>query len=137
MAASRVWSLGNGPCLSSFDKGAAMRKRIGNPGEFRHAFIQRLEIFEQVADERIGDVAAQMRILGEEPAEAELVIVEGVDQATHGFNAAAQLFSIGGELRGGDVARSESGIHRVAGHFAAAQSQENSGGEYRIEKRER
>src|SRR5260370_6376320 len=117
MAASRVWSLVNWPCLSSFDKGAAMRKRIGNPGEFRHAFIQRLEIFEQVADERIGDVAAQMRILGEEPAEAELVIVEGVDQATHGFNAAAQLFSIGGETPGGGVARTDKALHPIPRNF--------------------
>src|SRR5260370_41314650 len=127
MAASRVWSLVNWPCLSSFDKGAAMRKRIGNPGEFRHAFIQWLEIFEQVADERIGDVAAEMRVLGEEPADAERVIVEGVDQAPHGFDAGAQLLAICRKLRGGDIAGGEGGIHGVAGHFAAAESQEDPG----------
>src|SRR3981081_2107684 len=110
MAASSVWSLANWPGLSGFDKGAAMGKRIGNPGEFRHALIKRLEIFEQIADQRIGDVATQMRILGEEPAEAELVIVESVDEASHGLDAAAQLFAVGGELRGGNIAGGESGI---------------------------
>ena len=75
------------------------------------------------------------RIMLEKVAEAELVIVKGVDQLAHGLDALAELCSVVGER----AAETSPGVSAAstasAGQFAAAQRQEHAGGKYRIEKR--
>jgi len=63
-------------------------------GKIRYRLKQRLEIYEQIADQAVGQVAVQMRVFLDERAEVKGVIVERVDQAAHGFDPAADVRTV-------------------------------------------
>src|SRR5580658_2286847 len=97
-----------------------MRERFGHCRKFGYGIEQGIEIAGKIAHQAFRQVALEAWELRDELAEAELLIVEGVDQLAHGLNALAKLSAVLGEAGRGNVPSRDRRVYGIARELAAA-----------------
>ena len=109
---------------------AGLVRRFERPPHFVHAVV------EEIADQQIGERAAQVRVLAHHAAEAEAVVVLA-DQPAHAIDAFVERLAPLAELRPRRVVLRQSFDDRIGSHLARSKRQQHAGGVQGVEKAER
>ena len=95
-----------------------MRGRFGEAGEVRHGSEKLGEVFVfNIADKTICEVAPHLGTFHDKVLEAEVFVVEGVDDIAHGFDGVAHRASVLDEAGCRDIAGGESLMGKVGHEF--------------------
>ena len=111
------------PCLES--RLARRVHRLQRSPDFVHLVV------EQVADQQVGYLAAQMGILLDELAEAKAVVVFA-HQSPHAIDSLVEQFAPTPELLGRRVAAGQSVGDRIGGEFARFEREQHARGIERV-----
>ena len=117
--------------------GETVRGRFGEAGEVRHGSEKLGEVFVfNIADKTICEVAPHLGTFHDKVLEAEVFVVEGVDDIAHGFDGMAHRASVLDEAGCRDIAGGESLMGKVGHEFATAQGEKYASGKDGIKEAE-
>jgi len=101
-----LWVLGHrwGACAALLAResgggggGDAVGEGVWDGGEFADFFPEGGEVAVYVAGETVGEFAGEFRVFHDDVFEGEVVMVEGVDELAHVFDAFAERCAVGFE----------------------------------------